>query len=129
MVFFSIVVEQVDVYFVFVVEFVDEVCLIVLFYFCMVMEFIVKFDDSFVMVVDCLIEVWLWECILVCYFLYGIYGEEMGVKQGDVFIWVIDFIDGIKSFIIGFLLFGMLIGLICDCWLFCGLIDIFVIGE
>merc|ERR1719199_507372 len=43
---------------------------------------------------------------------HGIYGEEFGNVRGDAeFCWVLDPIDGTKSFITGKPLFGTLIGL------------------
>ena len=59
----------------------------------------------------------------------GIFGEEMGIKPGNAFTWIIDPIDGTKSFITGFPLFGTLISLVHDERPFCGLIDIPVTGE
>ncbi len=44
---------------------------------------------------------------------HGIIGEEFGAKgTGEEFIWVIDPIDGTKSFVHGVPLFGILIGLL-----------------
>lgn len=46
---------------------------------------------------------------------HGIYGEEYGPERLDAdFIWVLDPIDGTKSFITGKPLFGTLIGLLKD---------------
>lgn len=44
---------------------------------------------------------------------HGIFGEEYGVEKADAdFVWVLDPIDGTKSFIIGKPLFGSLIALL-----------------
>ncbi len=45
---------------------------------------------------------------------HGIYGEEQGRTAGDIGTWVIDPIDGTKSFITGNPLFGILIGFVRD---------------
>jgi myo-inositol-1(or 4)-monophosphatase len=60
---------------------------------------------------------------------HGIIGEEIGAKRGNAFTWIIDPIDGTKSFITGFPLFGTLISLTYEEQPFCGLIDIPVTGE
>lgn len=45
---------------------------------------------------------------------HGIYGEEFGGAREAEFLWVIDPIDGTKSFISGQPLWGMLLGLLHD---------------
>ena len=129
MVLSSIAAEQADAYLAIAAELADEVRPIALSYFRTAVEFTAKSDDSPVTVADRLIEARLRERISARYPSHGIYGEEMGVKQGDAFTWVIDPIDGTKSFITGFPLFGTLIGLTCDRQPFCGLIDIPATGE
>lgn len=43
----------------------------------------------------------------------GVFGEEMGAERADAeFVWVLDPIDGTKSFVTGKPLFGTLIGLV-----------------
>src|SRR5262249_14098960 len=60
---------------------------------------------------------------------HGIFGEEMEVKPGNSYTWVIDPIDGTKSFITGFPLFGTLISLAREQRPYLGLIDIPFTGE
>lgn len=44
---------------------------------------------------------------------HGIVGEEFGTERGDAeYVWVLDPVDGTKSFILGVPLFGTLIGLL-----------------
>lgn len=60
----------------------------------------------------------------------GIVGEEFGNIRTDAeFVWVIDPIDGTKSFIIGRPIFGTLIGLVRNGVPILGLIDQPVAGE
>jgi inositol-phosphate phosphatase/L-galactose 1-phosphate phosphatase/histidinol-phosphatase len=55
---------------------------------------------------------------------HGIFGEEFGrVRQDAEFIWVLDPIDGTKSFISGVPLFGTLIALTCRGRSILGIID------
>ena len=61
---------------------------------------------------------------------HGIIGEEWGNKNPDAeFVWIIDPIDGTKSFITGVPLFGTLIGLACGGEPILGLIDQPVLKE
>lgn len=129
MVFSSIGTEEADAYLAFAAELADDVRPIALSYFRTPLEVAAKYDDSPVTVADRLIEARLRERIAARFPSHGIYGEEMGVTQGDAFTWVVDPIDGTKSFITGFPLFGTLIGLTHDRRPLCGLIDIPVTGE
>ena len=129
MAFSSIGTEEADAYLAFAAELADDVRPIALSYFRTPLEVAAKSDDSPVTVADRLIEARLRERITARFPSHGIFGEEMGVKQGDAFNWVIDPIDGTKSFITGFPLFGTLIGLTHHRRPFCGLIDIPVTGE
>ena len=55
---------------------------------------------------------------------HGIIGEEYGPERADAeFVWVLDPIDGTKSFISGVPLFGTLIALARDGWPILGIID------
>ena len=46
---------------------------------------------------------------------HGIVGEEYGAEREDAeFVWVLDPIDGTRSFIAGLPLWGVLIGLLCE---------------
>ncbi len=121
--------DEADVYLSFAAELADDVRPLALSYFRTPMQVAAKDDASPVTMADRLIEARLRERISARFPSHGIYGEEMGVKAGDAFTWVIDPIDGTKSFITGFPLFGTLIGLTYNQRPFCGLIDIPVMGE
>ncbi|MBC2601999.1 inositol monophosphatase family protein [Puniceicoccus vermicola] len=72
-----------------------------------------KEDGSPVTEADQEAEKYLRSCIEKEFPEHGIIGEEFGAKgTGQEFIWVIDPIDGTKSFVHGVPLFGTLIGLL-----------------
>ncbi|NKN38859.1 histidinol-phosphatase [Agrobacterium sp. a22-2] len=98
-------------------------------YFRTPLDIISKLDESPVTVADRTIELKLRELITARFPEHGIIGEEMGPKAGDDLTWVVDPIDGTKSFITGFPLFGTLIALVHRDRPFCGLIDIPATGE
>jgi inositol-phosphate phosphatase / L-galactose 1-phosphate phosphatase / histidinol-phosphatase len=54
---------------------------------------------------------------------HGIQGEEFGIESGTEFTWVLDPIDGTKSFVSGFPLFGSLIALAQHCAPVLGVIE------
>ena len=61
---------------------------------------------------------------------HGIIGEEWGTQRGDAdYVWVLDPIDGTKSFISGLPIFGILIGLMHRGQAVLGVIDQPVTGE
>ncbi len=61
---------------------------------------------------------------------HGIYGEEHGMERPDSeFVWVLDPIDGTKSFVIGKPLFGTLIALAHNGRPVLGMIDCPILGE
>ena len=68
-----------------------------------------KADESPVTIADKAIEAALREAIAVRFPGHAILGEEAGMSGGDDHLWVIDPIDGTKSFITGVPLFGALI--------------------
>ena len=71
-----------------------------------------KADDSPVTIADRLAEEKMREMIMKAYPEHGIIGEEFGNYNEDaVYQWVLDPIDGTKSFVSGTFLFGTLIGL------------------
>ncbi len=71
-----------------------------------------KSDESPVTIADRETETVLRKLLNSSYPEYGIFGEEHGCENIDAdFVWVIDPIDGTKSFISGIPLFGMLISL------------------
>ena len=72
-----------------------------------------KADSSPVTVADRETEEHIRSAISERFPSHGIYGEEFGVEVADsAFVWVIDPIDGTKSFISGSPLFGMLLGVL-----------------
>jgi inositol-phosphate phosphatase/L-galactose 1-phosphate phosphatase/histidinol-phosphatase len=61
---------------------------------------------------------------------HGVFGEEYGIEAADAeFLWVIDPIDGTKSFICGRPLFGTLIALLHQGRPILGVIDQAILGE
>jgi len=72
-----------------------------------------KSDTSPVTIADKKAEETMRELIEKTYPDHGIFGEEFGVKNKDAeYIWILDPIDGTKSFICGAYSFGTLIGLL-----------------
>jgi myo-inositol-1(or 4)-monophosphatase len=72
-----------------------------------------KFDSSPVTIADKLAEEKMREIIAKEFPLHGIIGEEFGKHNTDAeYVWVLDPIDGTKSFISGALSFGTLIALL-----------------
>lgn len=122
-------IDDADLYLSFAEELVDAVKPVVLSYFRTPLDVVLKSDESPVTVADRTIERHLREMIEARFPEHGIFGEEMGVKPGNGLTWIIDPIDGTKSFITGFPLFGTLISLARDGRPFCGLIDIPITGE
>ncbi|SIQ94487.1 myo-inositol-1(or 4)-monophosphatase [Rhizobium sp. RU20A] len=116
-------------YLAFAGELADAARPLALSYFRTPLDVISKLDESPVTVADRAIEKQLRDMIEERFPTHGIHGEEMGVKPGDAFTWVLDPIDGTKSFITGFPLFGTLISLTHEEKSFCGLIDIPATGE
>jgi len=71
-----------------------------------------KSDDSPVTLADRGAEQVMREMITRRFPDHGIIGEEFGTERGDAeFVWVLDPVDGTKSFVLGVPLFGTLIGL------------------
>lgn len=68
-----------------------------------------KADESPVTIADKAIEAALREAIAGRFPSHAILGEEAGMTGGDDHLWVVDPIDGTKSFITGMPLFGALI--------------------
>lgn len=76
-------------------------------------EIEVKEDGSPVTVADKECERRLRELIRATYPEHGIIGEEFGVERGDAeYVWILDPIDGTKSFIPRVPLYGVLFGLL-----------------
>lgn len=90
----------------------------------------IKGDDSPVTIADRAVEERLRAMIEAERPDDGIYGEEFGVKEGsNGFTWVLDPIDGTKSFVIGRPTFGTLIALCQDGAPKLGVIDQPILGE
>jgi inositol-phosphate phosphatase/L-galactose 1-phosphate phosphatase/histidinol-phosphatase len=89
-----------------------------------------KQDLSPVTMADKKIEEFLRHEIARHFPTHSIFGEEQGYSDNDSpYIWVIDPIDGTKSFITGAPLFGMLIGLLKDDIPIMGAINMPALGE
>ncbi|HHL21429.1 MAG TPA: inositol monophosphatase family protein [Aliiroseovarius sp.] len=82
-------------------------------YFRQGMDVIHKADQSPVTIADRDTEQFIREALHDAFPDHGIIGEEFAAKQtGHAFDWIIDPIDGTRSFISGMPLFGMLLGLL-----------------
>jgi inositol-phosphate phosphatase/L-galactose 1-phosphate phosphatase/histidinol-phosphatase len=88
-----------------------------------------KADASPVTVADRTIEATLRDLIAARYPNHSIMGEEMGGDTSSEFSWVIDPIDGTKSFICGMPLFGTLIALLHHGTPTLGIIDMPILNE
>lgn len=70
------------------------------------------------------------DLIMATYPNHGVYGEEYGIKDADAeYVWVLDPIDGTRSFITGKPLFGTLISLLHYGTPMIGIIDQCVLNE
>jgi len=74
----------------------------------------VKPDDSPVTIADREIEQAIRNLLTERFPRHAIYGEEQGQSSGEGGTWVIDPIDGTKSFLLGNPLFGCLVGFVED---------------
>ncbi|NBO65835.1 MAG: histidinol phosphate phosphatase, partial [Acidobacteria bacterium] len=84
-------------------------------YFGTRIEVEVKSDDSPVTRADREVELFLREEISLHYPEHSIFGEEYGeTKRSGSWRWIVDPIDGTKSFVLKTPLFGTLIALECD---------------
>jgi inositol-phosphate phosphatase / L-galactose 1-phosphate phosphatase / histidinol-phosphatase len=121
--------DSADLYLSFAEELADAVRPVVMSYFRTPLEVIAKLDQSPVTIADRTVERHLREQIEARFPAHGILGEEFGTKPGNAFTWILDPIDGTKSFITGHPLFGTLIALVYDNRPFCGVIDMPAINE
>ncbi|WP_141342988.1 histidinol-phosphatase [Bradyrhizobium sp. USDA 3458] len=126
---YAVTADDADFYLSFAAELADSVRPIVLSYFRMPLDVAVKSDASPVTIADRAVELRLRERIEARFPEHGIIGEEIGAKPGGAFTWIVDPIDGTRSFISGFPLFGTLIALTYQQQPFCGLIDVPFTGE
>ena len=89
-----------------------------------------KADTSPVTAADCEVETAMRQRIETAYPDHGVIGEEFGTYRADAeYVWVLDPIDGTKSFISGKPLFGTLIGLVHEGTPILGVIDHPALGE
>lgn len=89
-----------------------------------------KADSSPVTVADREAELAMRRLIEATFPEHGIFGEEFGIVRGDAdYVWILDPIDGTKSFITGLPLFVTLIALVRRGRSILGVIDQPVIGE
>jgi len=89
-----------------------------------------KGDDTPVTIADRAVEKRMREIIEAERPDDGIYGEEFGVKEGSSgYVWVLDPIDGTKSFVIGRPTFGTLIAVCKGGAPILGVIDQAILGE
>jgi len=89
-----------------------------------------KADDSPVTIADRNAEAAMRERIEQVFETHGIFGEEHGIKQGDgTHMWVLDPIDGTRSFICGAPWFGTLIAYLEDKKPVIGILDVPMMDE
>ena len=88
-----------------------------------------KADHSPVTAADRAIETEMRRMIRAEFPTHGIRGEEFAAEAGVQFTWVLDPIDGTKSFISGFPLFGSLIALLFEDRPVLGVIEVPAISE
>ena len=90
----------------------------------------IKHDKSPVTIADKEAEAKMREMIEAHFPEHGIFGEEYGPVRNDAeFIWVLDPIDGTKSFLIGKPLFGTLVGLLHRGRAIAGIVDMPALNE
>ncbi|MFJ6326136.1 MULTISPECIES: histidinol-phosphatase [unclassified Rhizobium] len=88
-----------------------------------------KEDESPVTIADKAIERAMREAIERRYPTHGVFGEETGKTEGGKELWVLDPIDGTKSFLTGMPLFGALIALLQNGEPSVGVIEMPALGE
>ncbi|MEJ8820525.1 inositol monophosphatase family protein [Variovorax humicola] len=94
------------------------------------LDIITKADESPVTLADRAAETAMREILGTLRAGDGIYGEEHGLERLDAeSIWVLDPIDGTRSFITGSPLWGTLIGLLEGGRIALGMVDMPVLGE
>jgi len=98
----------------FILDALNSASKIALNYFRQTVSVEVKADDSPVTIADREIEQTIRNLITERFPGHAIYGEEQGQTGGDGGTWVIDPIDGTKSFLLGNPLFGCLLGFVED---------------
>ncbi|HEY0198544.1 MAG TPA: histidinol-phosphatase [Rhodanobacter sp.] len=90
----------------------------------------IKADESPVTAIDRNVETMMRDCIKAAYPLHGVLGEEHGLSHVDAeYVWSIDPIDGTRSYISGWPLWGTLLALLHRGVPVLGLIDMPVLDE
>jgi len=108
----------------------DEAAVITRKYFRTPVEVDTKGDDSPVTIADRTAEDVMRRLIKSSFPEHGIFGEEAGIEFGSSkYMWVLDPVDGTKSFITGKPLFGTLIALTYDGYPILGVIDQSILKE
>ena len=95
-------------------EALDKASAVILRYFRTPVPVSIKDDDTPVTLADRQAEEIVRAVIAERFPSHGIFGEEQGSTAGDTGTWVIDPIDGTKSFMTGNPLFGVLVGFVRD---------------
>ncbi len=114
----------------FAAEVADKVRPISLKYFRAKSAIDVKADGSPVTVADRECELAIREMLSEAYPSHGILGEEMGGDASDRrYAWIVDPIDGTKSFIAGAPTYGTLLALLCEGSPVLGVIDMPALDE
>jgi histidinol phosphatase-like enzyme (inositol monophosphatase family) len=98
----------------FILDLLDSASKIALQYFRQPVSVELKADDSPVTIADREIEQAIRNLITERFPAHAIYGEEQGQTSGEGGTWVIDPIDGTKSFLLGNPLFGCQVGFVED---------------
>ena len=99
-------------------------------YFRQLLDVETKGDESPVTVADKTVEAQIRKSLAKAYPDFGILGEEFGSENLDAeTFWVVDPIDGTRSFISGLPLFGMLLGLIDNGKPVLGIVGMPALGE
>lgn len=89
-----------------------------------------KADESPVTIADRAVEAEIRAALSAAFPDYGIFGEEHGIEgEGRDDMWIVDPIDGTRSFISGNPLFGMLLALVHKGQLVMGVIGMPALGE
>jgi myo-inositol-1(or 4)-monophosphatase len=114
----------------FAAQLADEARQISLAYFCKKLNVQTKSDESPVTIADREIEAHLRARIAARYPAHGILGEEHGRERMDAqYVWVIDPIDGTRSFVTGWPIWGTLLAVLRERRPVLGLIDAPVTSE
>ncbi len=114
----------------FAVQLADEAREISLRYFRKKLDVEIKSDESPVTIADREIEAHIRARLAQRFPAHGIFGEEHGRERTDArYVWVIDPIDGTRSFVTGWPIWGTLFALLRDGEPILGVIDVPVTGE